>query len=252
MTVDAGSDAGTSMTDAGQDAGPPPVDAGSDAGGDAGMAEERFIAIVVGELADPPATAQATHDAIAGGGEAGARGAGNVHHEVFLGTSLLGTTQDQFLATDRWTSLEGARAVYSDPGFIAAFSTLFAAPTAPALYTRSDFYEWGSLDAADGSDPRFFVVVRGHLAATTTDEARATHDAIAMAGEAGATAAGDVGHIVFLGAEDPRELLAIDVWPASTNIEALYGDPDFMAAFATLFDAPPVIGVYQSTSWHQW
>lgn len=249
VAMDAGEDAQTPMADAGEDAATPDPDAGSDAGT---VAEERFIAIVLGTLADEPATAQGTHDAIAGGGEAGARGAGNVHHEIFLGTTLLGTTENQFLATDRWTSLEGARAVYSDPGFIAAFSTLFSEPTAPVLYARSDFHEWGSLDAADASDPRYFVVVRGHLAATTTDEARAAHDAVAGGGEAMARAAGDVGHIVFLGADDPRDFLAIDIWPTTDNLEALYSNPDFAAAFATLFDAPPTVGVYESTSWHQW
>jgi hypothetical protein len=246
VTMDAGGeDAQLPMNDAGEDAQMPMEDAGT-------MAEERFIAIVLGTLADEPTTAQGTHDAIAGGGEDGARGAGNVHHEIFLGTTLLGTTENQFLATDRWTNLEGARAVYSDPGFIAAFSTLFSEPTAPTLYARSDFHEWGSLDAADASEPRYFVVVRGHLAATTTDEARTMHDAVAAGGEAMARAAGDVSHIVFLGVDDPREFLAIDIWPTTDNLEALYSNPDFAAAFATLFDAPPAVGVYESTSWHQW
>lgn len=251
-----GCDEEATMTDAGGGADAGAMDdAGwaDDAGAttDAGVAVERYIAIVLGTLAEP-GDAQGSHDAIAGGGEEGARALGNVHHEVFLGTSLLGTPAGRFLATDRWTDLEGARALYSDPDFVAAFSTLFAEPTAPALYARSDFHEWGSLDAADDSEPRYFVVVRGHLAATTTDEARAMHDAVAAGGEDMARAAGDVAHVVFLGADDPREFLAIDVWPTTDGLEALYTNPDFAMAFATLFDEPPTVGVYESTSWHQW
>jgi hypothetical protein len=136
-----------------------------------------------------------------------------------------------------------ARRAVSDP-IIAAFPRF--EPTAPALYERSDFYEWGSLDAADASEPRSFVVVRGHLAQDTLEENRAAHDAVASGGEAGARAAGDVGHIVFLGAEDQREFLAIDIWADATNLEALYGNPDFQAAFGILRRTAHV-GVYQST-----
>ncbi len=59
-------------------------------------------------------------------------------------------------------------------------------------------------------------------------------------------------HVVFTGVEDSQEFLAIDIWHDSSNIEAVYSDPDFQAAFGSLFDAPPAIGVYASTDWHQW
>jgi hypothetical protein len=42
------------------------------------------------------------------------------------------------------------------------------------------------------------------------------------------------------------------VWGDSTNIEALYGDPDFIAAFGSLFSEAPTLGVYASTDWEQW
>ena len=64
--------------------------------------------------------------------------------------------------------------------------------------------------------------------------------------------AGDVAHVVYLGVEDPRELLIVDVWTASDGIEAFYGNPDFMNGFSTLFDAPASVAVYRSTDWYQW
>ena len=53
--------------------------------------------------------AQATHDAIAMGGEPAATAAGDYGHDVLLGTTLLGTTEDEFLAIDQWDGLEGAQ-----------------------------------------------------------------------------------------------------------------------------------------------
>ena len=121
------------------------------------------------------------------------------------------------------------------------------------LYARSDFHEWGSLDEADATTPRYFVVVRGRLALPTVAENRTAHDTVASGGQAMAMAAGDVAHIVFLGADDDREFLAIDVWPTTDNMMALYTDPLFVAAFGSLFEAPgPVVGVYESTDWHSW
>src|SRR5699024_5984951 len=133
-----------------------------------------------------------------------------------------------------------------------AFGTLFAAPTAPVLYTRTTWHQWGTLDSADSSEPRFFAVVRGTLASADAESMRSMHDAAAMGGQSNATAAGDVAHVVFLGADDPRQFLAIDVWTRSENIMAVYTNPDFMRGLAGLFSAPPSIGIYSSTSWHQW
>ncbi len=243
----------TTSPDAGQDA-VVLADARQDsaATADTGPAVERHIAIVIGTLAGTPAATQPVHDAIASGGQASSIAAGDLHHEVFLGTSILGTQMDQFLATDRWTNLEGARAVYSNPDFVAAFSMLFASPTAPALYTASDWHRWGTLDSADASNPRFFAVVRGRLASSNIAALRTTHDAFASAGQTMAMSAGDVAHVVFLGAEDPTQFLAIDVWTSSAAIAAVYSNPDFQAGLAPLFAAPPTIGIYSSTGWHQW
>lgn len=111
---------------------------------------------------------------------------------------------------------------------------------------------WGSLDASDGAPPHYFVVVRGHLASEDATTNQATHDAVADGGEPAAIAIGDAGHVVFTGLEDPREFLAIDVWSSSANTETLDTNPDFQAAFATLFDAPPSVQVFASSEWYGW
>ena len=227
---------------------------GSAVGGGGGSAAGEWLALVRGTLATTdPADSQAAHDALAAAGEAPAKAAGDFAHIVMLGTALLGTEQGQFMAMDRWTSLAGMQAFYSDPDFQAGFGALFAAPPTLEIFEHQpDWHSWGSLDEASDSPTRHFVVVRGHLAEADPAVAQAAHDAVAAAGEATATAAGDVGHVVFTSVEDPQELLAVDVWPSSDNLEAVYSNPDFQAAFASLFDSPPTLGVYAATTWHQW
>jgi len=252
----AGADGGGGATGEGGDGG---IGVMGGAGGDGGSGGEPFVAtewavLVRGELFTTDlAEAQTLHDGLAAGGEGAAKAAGDIAHDAFLGTDLLGTTPDAFVGIDRWTDLQGLGAFYADPEFAEAFDMLFSAePVVEVFEHRSDWHGWGDLDEGDALDERFFVVVRGHLAEADPAMAQAAHDAVAAGGEAQVKAAGDLAHVVFVGVEDPQEFFAIDVWPASEPIEAVYGDPEFQAAFGSLFDAPPVIGVYRSTDWHQW
>lgn len=182
--------------------------------------EVHWGALVLGTLfTDDLGMAEATHDAVAMGGQRVAMAAGDFGHDALLGTTLLGTTENQFLGTDQWDNLDGALAVYGDPEFQAAFAML----------------------------------VRGRLADPDLEVMQAMHDAIAMGGEADAAALGDVAHVVWVGSpEDPQEFFAVDVWTDDTAIEAFYGDPMFQKAFGALFEAPPTVGIYASTDWHQW
>lgn len=212
-----------------------------------------FAVVVTGTLfTDDLAEAQSLHDQLAGGGEAAATAAGDFAHDAMLGTTLLGSPEDQFFAMDRWTSAENMGQFYSNPEFATAFGTLFdGAPSLSTWMHAPEWHGWGDLEAGDGADTSYFVVVRGTLA-DDAEAIKGAHDQIAAGGEAPAKAAGDVAHVVYLGLEEPRAFLAIDVWRDSTNIEGFYGDPDFQAAFGTLFAAPPTVTVYRSTDWYQW
>lgn len=212
-------------------------------------------ALIVGTLfTDDLTMAQGVHDMVAMGGQAPAMAAGDYGHDAMLGTTLLGTTENQFLGIDQWDNLDGAIATYGDPDFQAAFGMLFAEPPMPNLFQRrEDWHGWGSLEAADAEDAHWFVVVRGRLVDPDIDAMQAMHDAVAMGGEAPAMALGDVAHVVWVGTpDDPQEFFAVDVWTDDASIEAFYSDPDFQAAFGALFEAQPTLGVYGSTDWHQW
>ena len=107
-------------------------------------------------------------------------------------------------------------------------------------------------DVADASPTRYFVIVRGRLASTDLDTNRTAHDMVAAGGEADVRMAGDLAHVVYLGLEDQREFLAIDIWDDDTNIMGVYSNPDFAMAFGMLVEGMPVLGVYESTDWEQW
>lgn len=219
-------------------------------GGDPGL----YLAMVRGELfTDDLATAKASHDAIASGGEAQAKAAGDVAHDVHLGTDLLGGTPNAFLGVDRWTDGAAMGAFYSDPAIQQAFGSLFAtAPTVDAFAHQPSWHGWGDLDASDGVEPHYWAVVRGRLASSDLDAMHTLHDQIAGGGQGSAEALGDLAHVVFLSLEDERELLAIDLWDNADGPVMLYTNPDFGAAFAQLFEAPPSLTIYASTDWYQW
>lgn len=219
--------------------------------GTGGAMPVEYDALVLGTLAASDLTmAKATHDAIAGGGEAQAKALGDIGHKAMLGTTLLGTTQNQFLGFDRW-STDKMDMLYDNPQFQAAFGMLFSAPPTLEKWRReATWLTWGDLGAGDAFPTYYYVVVRGTLKDPAT--AKATHDAVAGAGKSTVEAAGDVGHVAFTGRDDATKALFIDIWKDSAAIAAVYSDPSFQMAFAQLFSGAPTIGVYQSTDWHQW
>ncbi len=213
-----------------------------------------YAVLVRGELFTQDLTeAQARHDMLAAGGEADARAAGDLAHDVGLGSGLFSSTSSQsFLAVDRWDNLEGLTDFYANPDFAAGFAQLFSGPPIIEQFERQhDFHSWGDLDSAEGTS-RFVVVVRGRLAAATPEARQEAHDAAAIAGEEMVKAAGDVAHVAYLGLADPAEFLAFDVWNNGDNLMAVYSDPDFQASFTTLFATPPSLQIYRGSDWHQW
>jgi quinol monooxygenase YgiN len=208
--------------------------------------------LIVGSLADD-ATAQSQHDALAHGGQSAASQAGDIGHEVFLGTTLLGTTKNEFLALDRWIAGANVDGFYAQPDFAKGFAAIFSAPPFRSAYVvQSTWRTWGSLEGTDPSKPRYWVVLRGTMASSDPAKNQATHDAIAAGAQEQAQQAGDLGHTAFVGRDDPTQLLAIDTWQDTTHLEAFYGNAGFQKAFTTFLTAPPTIGVYASTDWYQW
>jgi hypothetical protein len=198
-------------------------------------------------------TYQAEHDMLAAGAEATAQQLGDVSHAVLLGTAILGTTTDQFLALDRWTSGTNIDAFSANPTLQAGFAKLFSpAPTITVYVAQPTWASYGTPDSANATDPHYWVVVRGTMSSTDLAKDQAAHDAIFANLAPQAKAAGDVAHVVFTGRDDVTDYFSIDVWPASTDLAMIYGNPALQSAFASLFVGTPTLGVYESTHWYQW
>ena len=106
---------------------------------DAGAGRPRWYVLVRGTLRDPE-TAQAVHDEITSGGEAGATALGDAAHLAFTGR----TDAREYLGIDIWTAPGPIEAFYTDPRIAAALGELFeGAPTVTVLHA-TDWHQWGS------------------------------------------------------------------------------------------------------------
>lgn len=221
-----------------------------------GAAAGEWVALVRGKPASLTGL-KAAHDALAKGGEAQAKAAGNFAHDPLLSTTDLGGTADFFASIDRWSQVAGL-AFYENATFKAGLASLFDGGSyqVEKFERKTGWKGWGSLDAADATTPHYVVVVRGKLKSSFANAAaaQAAHDPVAAGGEAAAKALGDVAHMAYLGTTDWREFLGIDVWTDSSKLAQLYNDASFKAGFAALFEDPTQVKltVYKSTDLHTW
>jgi quinol monooxygenase YgiN len=225
----------------------------SGTGGSGSTATPAYIAVVRGTLASSDmAQAQAAHDQIAKTGEAAAKAAGDVGHTVFLGTTLLDSVKNEFLAVDRWTDADHMKAFYADPQIGQAFASLFAAPPSIEFYQyEPTWVSWGDLNSGEAYQPSYYHLALGELKDSDPTQAQAAHDQVASGGKQPSLDAGDVAHVVYLGLDDSQAFLGVDIWKSSDNIQAFYTNPQFVAAFGGLFQTATQ-PVYESTDWYQW
>jgi quinol monooxygenase YgiN len=217
------------------------------------QADTVYAAVVRGTLAgDDLAASQQGHDAFAMMGEASAAAAGDIAHDVLLGTTLLDSTENEFLAIDRWTDRDAMLAFYADPNVAAGFGSLFAAaPTIEYFELAADWESWGDMSSGDSYDPYYFHFALGELAQADEQANHTAHDQVAAGGKDPSLMAGNVAHIVFLGLDDRRRFLGLDIWKSDDNMEAFYTNPMFVQVFAPLFTSVTQ-PVFVSTEWYQW
>lgn len=209
--------------------------------------EVEYAAFVRGTLAITDlAEARAHHDQVAGGGEAAAREAGDFGHAVFLGTTLLDSVENEFLAIDRWSDAAAMRDFYEQVG---TFNGLFTGPPEIRFYSFEP--EWVSWGEHQQPGDHFVHLAIGQLSAADTAEAQAAHDQVAGGGKDPSIAAGNVAHLVYLGLDNPRDFIGVDIWASDENLAGFYQNPDFRAAFEPLF-VEVSEPVFASTDWHKW
>jgi hypothetical protein len=245
---------GTVAPATGTDSGAPAtgVDAGPSGTGADGATPVPAVAFFRGTLARTVTASQAYSDPFFEGVKAEATGAGDNGHDALLGTTDLGTTLDQFVGLDTWSSDANMDAVYSNPMVLAFGMSFYAAPPEFKTFYLTNFYQWGNTDSGDVSTPHYFVMIRGRYN-DTPDKIKSLHDPIEQGIQARSSAAGQVAHIVYSGREDSHDALMVDIWTTNTNIDTFYSDAGFKSSLDSLFDTTgPNLGVYGSTDWVTW
>ncbi len=209
--------------------------------------EQEYTVVVKARLAtDDPELNQQAHDAVAGGSQEDAMAMGDLSHFVFLGME----DARDFLAIDVWDNLENIPAFFENPDVQEAFASIFDGPPEVAVYDRPEGYtSWGEMEIDEGT---LVVTVEGTLAGETEDENLELHNGVAEAGQEAALALGDYAHLVYLGVEDRRQFLAVDLWADPEGMQTFFSDPEIGAAFASLFVEPPTITIWTPSDYLQW
>ena len=78
------------------------------------------------------------------------------------------------------------------------------------------------------------------------------HDEVTGATKEMARQAGDISHIVYLDAQDPREFLGIDVWQSAEQAQAFAGSPQIQEFFGQMFEGQPEVRVWTESGWNKW
>jgi len=209
-----------------------------------------YAAVIRGKLATSDLSqAKAMHDRIAQGAQEAANAHGDFAHDALLGTTMLDSTPNEFLAIDRWSDGDAMEAFYTDP---TAFGSVFAAPPSIEFFVAEpDWTQWGDMNSGDAYQPYYFHFALGELAQSDIVANRTAHNQVASGGKDPSIGAGNVAHVVFLGKHDAQRFLAVDIWRSADNIQAFYTNPNFVSAFAPLFSSVSQ-PVFQSTDWYQW
>ena len=78
------------------------------------------------------------------------------------------------------------------------------------------------------------------------------HDEVTGATKEMARQAGDISHVVYLNALDPRDFLGIDVWQSAEQAQAFAGSPQIQEFFGRMFDGQPEVKVWVDSGWNRW
>lgn len=217
-----------------------------------------YTVFIRGQLKNDLATSKMIHDNFAGGGKAQAQALCDQGHYVFL--NLLPPPDggapppsDAALVIDLWNDLNGLQQFIQSPDVQSFLGMLYTAPPEVTITVHPDgFTEWGMLDPINQGMPLFAFSIRDTFKSSTVAQEAIDHNSVANQAKASAMAAGDVAHRTYLVQSNTRQFQAIDLWNNLSGPSAVYGDPNFQAAFGAIFSAPPMIEGYTATDWVQW
>ena len=95
------------------------------------------------------------------------------------------------------------------------------------------------------------ITVRARLRGEP-DAIQKIHDQVTGATKEAAKQAGDLTHVVYLGAQDKREFLGIDTWQSAEQAMAFAGSPQIQEFFGNMFEGQPEVTMWVDSGWNKW
>jgi len=212
---------------------------------------EAFTALVRGPLKNDEASSKALHEMVVGEARQQAMQSGDVGHEPLLNKDTPQGAPLEFLAIDRWTTVEAFNAFVESPPVVDFIAKFYAAPPDVSVWQpRPGWTTWGSPADESPSAGGYVITLRGRYAGDAAS-AMATHNGI-VAGipSPGAVALGNTAHLLFANPKDAGELLIIEVWTSQTAQEMTYAA--LGPAIAKLWNGMPAIARWRTTDWTRW
>ena len=78
------------------------------------------------------------------------------------------------------------------------------------------------------------------------------HDEVTGATKEMARQAGDISHVVYLDAQDPREFLGIDTWQSAEQAMGFAASPQIVEFFGRMFEGQPEVKIWRDSGWNRW
>ena len=95
------------------------------------------------------------------------------------------------------------------------------------------------------------ITIRARLKADA-GSIRKVHDQVTGATKEMARQAGDISHVVYLGAQDERDFLGIDVWQSAEQAQAFAVSPQIQEFFGNMFEGEPEVRIWADSGWNSW
>jgi len=95
------------------------------------------------------------------------------------------------------------------------------------------------------------ITIRARLAADA-QSIQKIHDEVTGATKEMARQAGDISHVVYLDAQDPRQFLGIDTWQSAEQAQVFAGSPQIQEFFGRMFEGEPEVRIWIDPGWNKW
>jgi quinol monooxygenase YgiN len=187
---------------------------------------------------------------------AAAKALGDLSHMVYVPTDRPKLGAGELLFLDLWNSMNGLNQFFANPQVQEQGGRIFRTRD-PVVWVPAEGFNTYHLPAPANKTDRTVAIVRGMVRSRA--EARRQHNSILAKQVNKSRMAGNMSHDAYFklappGTPETLELLAIDVWMNTAEMNNYYQDPQFQRSFQELFTTPPATSAWNHPTgeWVEW